>query len=75
MHSFYISYRIFFDKCDGIFLNYSWKEENLLKSAQNAGNRHLDVYVGIDVFGRNFYEGGGYNSYKVNTKFITFRCK
>lgn len=56
--------RTFFDNCDGIFLNYTWKEENLKTSAENAGSRRLDVYVGVDVFGRNCYGGGGFNSYQ-----------
>ncbi|KAJ9581509.1 hypothetical protein L9F63_023313, partial [Diploptera punctata] len=56
--------RTFFEKCDGIFLNYSWDEGNLSNSAVNAGARYLDVYVGVDVFGRNFYKGGGYNSHE-----------
>ncbi|XP_021931966.1 cytosolic endo-beta-N-acetylglucosaminidase isoform X2 [Zootermopsis nevadensis] len=54
--------RPFFNNCDGIFLNYTWKEDNLKKSVENAGARHLDVYVGVDVFGRNCYGGGGFNS-------------
>ncbi|PSN41482.1 hypothetical protein C0J52_18148 [Blattella germanica] len=56
--------KVFFNSCDGIFLNYSWNELNLKSSALKAGPRHMDVYVGIDVFGRNFYEGGGFSSYK-----------
>ena len=61
-------FRTFFDNCDGIFLNYTWKEENLETSLHNAGTRHLDVYVGVDVFGRNCYGGGGFNSCQV--KFV-----
>lgn len=30
-----------------------------------AEHRALDVYVGIDIFGRNTYGGGKFNSYKV----------
>lgn len=30
-----------------------------------AGARCLDVYVGVDVFGRNCYGGGGFDSDKV----------
>jgi mannosyl-glycoprotein endo-beta-N-acetylglucosaminidase len=58
-------YRTFFDNCDGIFLNYTWTEENLKTSAENAGGRRLNVYVGVDVFGRNCYGGGGFNSCQV----------
>ncbi|XP_069697491.1 cytosolic endo-beta-N-acetylglucosaminidase isoform X2 [Periplaneta americana] len=56
--------RIFFDNCDGIFLNYTWSEEDLKNSAEIAGSRHLDVYVGVDVFGRNCYGGGHFNTYQ-----------
>lgn len=48
----------FFDLCDGIFLNYTWKEDYPGLSATVAGNRKYDVYMGIDVFGRNTYGGG-----------------
>ncbi|KAK4275243.1 hypothetical protein QN277_018360 [Acacia crassicarpa] len=30
-------------------------------SANVAGNRKFDVYMGIDVFGRNTYGGGQWN--------------
>jgi mannosyl-glycoprotein endo-beta-N-acetylglucosaminidase len=59
--------RLFFDVCDGIFLNYVWKEENLERSVINAEARALDVFVGVDVFGRNCFGGGGFNSNAVNT--------
>ncbi|KAJ6357500.1 hypothetical protein OIU78_005367 [Salix suchowensis] len=48
----------FFDICDGIFLNYSWKESYPRSSAAVAGDRKFDVYMGIDVFGRGTYGGG-----------------
>ena len=38
----------------------------LASSRALAGDRSLDVYVGIDVFGRGCYGGGGFNSYKVS---------
>lgn len=38
----------------------------LASSRALAGDRRLDVYVGIDVFGRGCYGGGGFNSYKVS---------
>ena len=43
--------RIFFDHCDGIFLNYCWRTRHLINSLSVAGQRKEDVYVGIDVFG------------------------
>ncbi|KAG8229979.1 hypothetical protein J437_LFUL008556, partial [Ladona fulva] len=54
----------FFDCCDGIFLNYNWDEEGLTRSKTNAGDRYHDVFVGVDVFGRGCYGGGGFNTYK-----------
>ncbi|KPJ18305.1 Cytosolic endo-beta-N-acetylglucosaminidase [Papilio machaon] len=54
--------RAFFDACDGIFTNYSWSENEVRESAVAAGDRLTDVYVGIDVWGRNFYGGGQFNT-------------
>ncbi|KAK4273731.1 hypothetical protein QN277_017070 [Acacia crassicarpa] len=51
----------FFDICDGIFVNYTWKEDYPRLSANVAGDRKFDVYMGIDVFGRNTYGGGQWN--------------
>ncbi|KAK4433359.1 Cytosolic endo-beta-N-acetylglucosaminidase 1 [Sesamum alatum] len=48
----------FFDLCDGIFVNYSWEEDFPKLSADVAGDRKFDVYMGIDVFGRGTYGGG-----------------
>jgi Glycosyl hydrolase family 85 len=54
---------LFFDSCDGIFLNYLWNPEMLQASAQQAGEaRKLDVFVGIDVFGRGTFGGGQLNT-------------
>jgi len=75
--------KLFFDVCDGIFLNYTWKagrktqsssdEEDLqfphdslqtsLDSLKNA-ERKPDIYVGVDVFGRGCFGGGGFNTRK-----------
>ena len=54
--------------CDGIFLNYNWDEEKLAQSRAQASHRCGDVYVGIDVFGRGCYGGGGYNTCKVSKR-------
>ena len=57
----------YFDVCDGIFLNYTWKDEGLARSAELArskGRLH-DVCVGVDVFGRNCRGGGGFNTIEV----------
>ncbi|KAK6145566.1 hypothetical protein DH2020_022386 [Rehmannia glutinosa] len=48
----------FFDKSDGIFVNYYWEENFPKLSADVAGDRKYDVYMGIDVFGRGTYGGG-----------------
>ncbi|KAJ7963921.1 Cytosolic endo-beta-N-acetylglucosaminidase [Quillaja saponaria] len=53
--------KLFFDICDGIFVNYTWKEHYPSLSAAVAGDRKFDVYMGIDVFGRNTYGGGQWN--------------
>jgi mannosyl-glycoprotein endo-beta-N-acetylglucosaminidase len=49
----------FFDACDGIWLNYGWKEGELKCFAARAGARAADVFVGVDVFGRGTPGGGG----------------
>lgn len=64
--------RPYFNNADGIFLNYWWKPGDLLLTKQAAGKRfdskcsvitrNLDVYVGIDVWGRGTHGGGGYNT-------------
>ncbi len=60
--------RPFFDVSDGIFLNYTWKSEMLVESKINAGERYRDVFVGIDVFGRGCFGGGGFNTCEVNDR-------
>ncbi|XP_028413134.1 cytosolic endo-beta-N-acetylglucosaminidase-like [Dendronephthya gigantea] len=57
--------RVFFDVSDGIFLNYGWNQRDLALSRVAAGNdRQYDVYVGVDVFGRGVFGGGGWNTNK-----------
>ena len=56
--------KFFFDNCDGIFLNYVWNEENIQNTIEFAKHRTLDVYVGVDVFGRNTFGGGKFNTFK-----------
>ncbi|KAK9806678.1 hypothetical protein WJX73_007371 [Symbiochloris irregularis] len=51
----------FFDCCDAIFVNYTWKAGTPQQAAAAAGHRAQDVYMGIDVFGRNTFGGGGFN--------------
>mmetsp|Transcript_16600 Transcript_16600/g.48832 ORF Transcript_16600/g.48832 Transcript_16600/m.48832 type:complete len:503 (+) Transcript_16600:853-2361(+) len=52
-------YSLFFDIVDALFLNYWWNPEALQRSKAAARKRALDVYAGIDVFGRGTYGGGG----------------
>jgi hypothetical protein len=52
----------FFDCCDGIFLNYCWKDENLKNSFENSKERNYDVFVGIDVWKRGCV--GGFETYQ-----------
>ncbi|XP_032831936.2 cytosolic endo-beta-N-acetylglucosaminidase [Petromyzon marinus] len=52
--------RPFFDASDGIFLNYAWTSEGLVRSAELAGSRRADVYAGVDVFGRGLPGREGY---------------
>ncbi|XP_042913021.2 cytosolic endo-beta-N-acetylglucosaminidase [Parasteatoda tepidariorum] len=54
--------RMFFDCCDGIFLNYNWTKDTLQKSVEMAGERKTDVFVGADVFGRGCPGGGGFST-------------
>ena len=49
----------FFEAADAIFINYTWKEGTPSQVAAVAGARKHDVYMGVDVFGRNTYGGGG----------------
>ena len=67
----------FFDLCDGIFLNYTWKcgdttqdgavsPDNLANSISALDNdsRRTDIFVGVDVFGRGCLGGGGFQCSK-----------
>ncbi|XP_035424598.1 cytosolic endo-beta-N-acetylglucosaminidase [Cygnus atratus] len=56
--------RVFFDACDGLFVNYNWKEEHLERTRRLARQRHADVYIGVDVFARGDVVGGGFDSDK-----------
>ncbi|KAG9300211.1 hypothetical protein G9A89_002657 [Geosiphon pyriformis] len=55
----------FFRVSDGIFTNYTWRQEYPAQSAITAGKkRRRDVFTGIDIWGRKTYGGGGYTTYK-----------
>ena len=36
-----------------------------MESAIRAGSRPYDVYMGVDVFGRNTFGGGGYQVFVI----------
>ncbi|XP_078257218.1 cytosolic endo-beta-N-acetylglucosaminidase isoform X1 [Rhinoraja longicauda] len=56
--------KVFFDSCDGIFLNYNWKEDHLERTLELVGGRQADVYVGVDVFGRGDVVGGMFETHQ-----------
>ncbi|KAH0629382.1 hypothetical protein JD844_011431 [Phrynosoma platyrhinos] len=56
--------KVYFDACDGFFTNYNWKEEHLLRTRELADDRRIDVYVGVDVFGRGDVVSGGFDTNK-----------
>lgn len=49
----------FFEACDGIWINYTWKDSSPADVRAVAGERQHDVYMGIDAFGRGTFGGGG----------------
>lgn len=53
-----------FNISDGYFTNYWWNEKICRDTAKLAKERHYDIYMGIDIFGRNTYGGGGFSTYK-----------
>ncbi|XP_059046620.1 uncharacterized protein LOC131842119 [Achroia grisella] len=64
----------FFDACDGLFTNYSWEESDVRSSVVAAGDRVTDLYIGIDVWGRNFYGGGQFNVQQAIEVAYTYGC-
>ena len=54
----------FFDAAGEIFTNYRWRDARVpMLCAQRAGkDRACGVYMGVDVFGRGTFSGGGYNT-------------
>lgn len=65
--------RVYFDACDGFFTNYSWIEPDLDESMEAAGERRHDVFIGMDVWGRNFHGGGMFNLQEVRHSRHTLR--
>ncbi|XP_038212048.1 uncharacterized protein LOC119832451 isoform X2 [Zerene cesonia] len=66
--------RAFFEACDGLFTNYSWREEDVSASAAVAGARRRDLFVGVDVWGRNFYGGGQFNTQEAVQLIHSYDC-
>ncbi|PSC72394.1 cytosolic endo-beta-N-acetylglucosaminidase-like [Micractinium conductrix] len=52
--------RPFFDACDALWVNYTWKEGTPARVAAEAGTRAADMYMGVDCFGRGTFGGGGF---------------
>ncbi|KAA8498207.1 Cytosolic endo-beta-N-acetylglucosaminidase [Porphyridium purpureum] len=54
----------FFLASDMFFSNYAWTCASLVRTQQRATHlrRSQDVFMGIDVFGRGTYGGGGFNT-------------
>ena len=69
------STRDFFSLCDGIFLNYHWHRQCLVDTLTVCGkDRAKDVFVGIDVFGRGTFGGGGYDCCIVSATCLESFC-
>ncbi|CAH0719690.1 unnamed protein product, partial [Brenthis ino] len=54
--------KAFFEVVDAFFTNYSWSLRDVETSVAAAGDRRTDLFLGIDVWGRNFYGGGQFNT-------------
>lgn len=52
----------FFDAAHGIFVNYGWRSHTPAQLAERVGARSPDVFLGVDVFGRGTFGGGGMNT-------------
>nr|XP_034830767.1 uncharacterized protein LOC117987812 [Maniola hyperantus] len=66
--------KAFFDVVDGFFTNYSWSEKDIETSVAHAGDRLADLYIGIDVWGRNFYGGGQFNTQQAIKMAYNYGC-
>lgn len=53
-----------------------WGQEGMAESSANAaGERAPEVYMGVDVFGRNTFGGGGWNVGFLSSELICMRFK
>lgn len=53
----------FFKAAGSIFTNYQWDRNAPVRSAVKAATRRTDVFMGVDVHGRNTFGGGGFNTH------------
>ncbi|CAD7091189.1 unnamed protein product [Hermetia illucens] len=44
--------RCFFNSCDGILINYNWRDEHLENTKNQCNDNPVKVFMGLDVFGR-----------------------
>lgn len=69
---FKLNFRVFFNLCDGIFLNYGWKASELERTDElvnrNYPDRRKDVFFGIDIFQRG--QIAGFRTNEVDFIFI-----
>lgn len=58
---------IFLQNCDGIFLDYHWNKQmvqNTVTYKANLSDRSKPVFMGIDMWGRGTYGGGGWKTFE-----------
>eukprot|EP00884_Botryococcus_braunii_P001998 jgi/Botrbrau1/1179/Bobra.0162s0062.1 len=52
----------FFDAAGSIFVNYTWHGRAPQQAAERAGPRAAHVFMGVDVYGRGTWGGGGFRT-------------
>lgn len=55
---------MFFSACDIFFTDYHWNLDKLGRSVQKAGHKKLDLFHGIDIWGRGSFAGGQFNTWQ-----------
>lgn len=56
--------QMFFEVCDIFFTDYHWNMEKLRRSVKVSGDKCLELFHGIDVWGRGSFAGGQFNSWQ-----------
>ena len=64
--------KIFFDSADLFFADYRWNENMIKQSSEFAGNKRNDIFTGIDIWGRDTYGGGNFNTHLAIDKCLEF---